>query len=79
MRGVVERPTGFRYLPSLLSEDQERDLLEQVRDRQFDEVRLHGHVARRAARWNRSTGPQDACGKGVESPRCLLLTQCIAD
>jgi alkylated DNA repair protein (DNA oxidative demethylase) len=49
MRGVVERPTGFRYLPSLLSEDQERDLLEQVRDRQFDEVRMHGHVARRVA------------------------------
>lgn len=49
MRGAVERPTGFRYLPSLLSEDQERDLLEQVRDRQFDEVRMHGHVARRVA------------------------------
>ena len=31
----------------MLSEDQERDLLEQVRDLQFDEVRMHGGVARR--------------------------------
>ena len=30
MRGISEEPTGFRYIPSLLSEDQERDLLDRV-------------------------------------------------
>ena len=49
MRGIIEEPIGLRYIPSLLSEDQERDLLERVRGTQFDEVRMHGHVARRVA------------------------------
>jgi hypothetical protein len=31
MRGIIEEPTGLRYVPSLLSEDQGRDLLERVR------------------------------------------------
>jgi hypothetical protein len=30
MRGIIEEPTGLRYIPSLLGEDQERDLLERV-------------------------------------------------
>jgi DNA oxidative demethylase len=47
MRGVVEEPAGFRYIPSLLTKDEERELIEQVRDLQFDEVRMHGQVARR--------------------------------
>ena len=50
MRGVVEQPTGFRYIPSLLSEDQEQELLERVEGLQFDEVRMHGQVARRVVR-----------------------------
>jgi hypothetical protein len=28
MHGVIEQPTGFRYIPSLLSEDEERELLD---------------------------------------------------
>ena len=38
MRGIIEEPTDLRYIPSLLSEDQERDLLERVRGLEFDEV-----------------------------------------
>ena len=40
MRGIIEGPTGPRYVPSLLSEDQERVLLERVRGLEFDEVRM---------------------------------------
>lgn len=47
MRGVFEEPSGFHYIPSLLSEGEERDLLEHVHDLQFEEVRMHGQVARR--------------------------------
>ena len=50
MRGVIEEPTGLRYIPSLLSEDRERELLERARGLQFDEVRMHGQVARRVVR-----------------------------
>jgi DNA oxidative demethylase len=50
MRGIIEEPTGFRYVPSLLSEDEERELLEHLQDLQFDEVRMHGQVARRVVR-----------------------------
>src|SRR3954453_10411321 len=50
MRGIVEESTGLRYIPSLLSEDQERDLLERLRGMQLDEVRMHGQVARRVVR-----------------------------
>ena len=50
MRGIIEEPTGLRYIPSLLSEDQERDLLDRVRGLQFDEVHMHGQVARRVVR-----------------------------
>src|SRR5918994_1406812 len=38
MRGVIEEPIGFRYIPSLLTEDEEPELLEHVQDLQFDEV-----------------------------------------
>jgi hypothetical protein len=40
MRGIIEEPTGLRYVPSLLSEDQGRDLLERVRGLEFVEVRM---------------------------------------
>jgi hypothetical protein len=39
MRGIIEEPTGLRYVPSLLSEDR-TDLLERVRGLEFDEVRI---------------------------------------
>lgn len=47
MRGVIEEPSGFRYIPSLISEDEERQLLEHVRNLHFDEVHMHGQTARR--------------------------------
>jgi hypothetical protein len=50
MRGIIEESTGLRYIPSLLSEDEERDLLERVRGLQFDEVCMHGQVLDRAGR-----------------------------
>ena len=50
MRGVMEEPIGFRYIPSLLTEDEEPELLEHVQDLQFDEVRMHGRIARRVVR-----------------------------
>ena len=40
MRGIIEEPTGLRYVPSLLSENLERDLLERERGLDFDEVRM---------------------------------------
>jgi hypothetical protein len=40
MRDIIEEPTGLRYVPSLLSEDQGRDLLERVPGLEFDEVRM---------------------------------------
>jgi DNA oxidative demethylase len=49
MRGIIE-PTGLRSISSLLSEDQDGDLFERVRGLQFDEVRMHGQVARRVVR-----------------------------
>ncbi len=50
MRGVVEEPEGLRYLPGLLSPDEEHALLEQAKDLDYSEVRLHGQVARRVVR-----------------------------
>jgi hypothetical protein len=53
MRGIIEEPTGLRYIPSLLSEDQERDLLERVRGLEFDEVCMQaGNTAHGSARSN---------------------------
>jgi hypothetical protein len=40
MRGIIEEPTGLRYVTPLLSEDQGRDLLERVRGLEFDELRM---------------------------------------
>src|SRR5512132_519855 len=40
MRGIIEEPTGLRYVPSLLSEDQGRDPARAVRGLEFDEVRM---------------------------------------
>lgn len=45
-----EQPEGLRYLPDLLSEDEEQDLLQVVRRLDYGEVRLHGRAARRTVR-----------------------------
>ncbi|WP_270886686.1 alpha-ketoglutarate-dependent dioxygenase AlkB [Pedococcus sp. 5OH_020] len=50
MRGVVEEPEGLRYLPELLSTEEEQLLLGRVRDLEYGEVRMHGQVARRTVR-----------------------------
>src|ERR671939_1716515 len=43
-------PEGLVYRPDLLSEDEERELLEEVERLEFDEIRMHGVVAKRTAR-----------------------------
>ena len=50
MRGVVEQPVGLRYLPELLEEAEERDLLGLLGGLRYSEVRMHGQVARRVVR-----------------------------
>ena len=45
-----EAPEGLVYRPDLLSEDEERALLEEVERLEFDEIRMHGVVAKRTAR-----------------------------
>ncbi|MDP9434902.1 MAG: alpha-ketoglutarate-dependent dioxygenase AlkB [Actinomycetota bacterium] len=47
MRGAVERPEGLRYLPELLTVQEERDLLARMVGLAFGEVRMRGQVARR--------------------------------
>src|SRR5919202_1355720 len=43
-------PEGLVYRADLLSEDEERALLEEVERLRFDEIRMHGVVAMRTAR-----------------------------
>ena len=50
MRGVVERPSGLRYLPETLTEAEERELLAHVTRLEYGEVRMHGQAARRVVR-----------------------------
>ncbi len=50
MRGTVERPEGLRYLPGFLDGAEERELRQRLVDLKYDEVRMHGQVARRAVR-----------------------------
>ena len=50
VRGVREQPEGLCYLPDLLTDEEEQQLLEAVRNLQFGEVRLHGQAARRTVR-----------------------------
>jgi alkylated DNA repair dioxygenase AlkB len=50
MRGPEERPEGLRYAPDFLDPTEERDLVTFVETLQFDEVRMHGQVARRTVR-----------------------------
>jgi alkylated DNA repair protein (DNA oxidative demethylase) len=50
VRGVREQPEGLRYLPDVLTDDEEQGLLEGLRDLDYREVRLHGQAARRTVR-----------------------------
>jgi alkylated DNA repair dioxygenase AlkB len=50
MRGIEERPAGLRHQPDLLDEAAEQALLSRIRPLTFDEVRMHGQVARRTVR-----------------------------
>jgi alkylated DNA repair dioxygenase AlkB len=43
-------PEGLVYRPNLLSERDERALLEEIDGLRFDEIRMHGVVAKRTAR-----------------------------
>jgi DNA oxidative demethylase len=47
---MEEAPPGLVYRPDLLSEDEERGLLEEIERLDFHEIRMHGVVARRTAR-----------------------------
>jgi DNA oxidative demethylase len=49
-RGVEERPDGVVYVPELLTEDEERAALAEVERVDFDEIRMHGVVAKRTAK-----------------------------
>ena len=40
-------PDGFRYQPDVISTEQERDLLERIRDLPFKEFQFHGFVGKR--------------------------------
>ena len=47
IEAVVEEPKGLQYQPDFLSDDEERTLVATFEDLEFDEVRMHGQVARR--------------------------------
>jgi alkylated DNA repair protein (DNA oxidative demethylase) len=49
-RTVDERPEGLVYRPELLSPVEERALLEELERFEFQEIRMHGVVAKRTAR-----------------------------
>jgi alkylated DNA repair dioxygenase AlkB len=50
MRGVLERPTGLAYHPAVLSEGQERALLDLCQAMEFEPVVIHGQAAKRTVR-----------------------------
>jgi len=49
-------PAGFRYVPDLLTEAEERDLLVRLEALPFHEVRTRGVAARRTMRQSLSAG-----------------------
>jgi alkylated DNA repair dioxygenase AlkB len=49
-RTVDVPPEGLVYRPDLLSEEEERALLDEIQRLDFDEIRMHGVVARRTAK-----------------------------
>jgi len=50
MRGIWEQPPGLVYVPELVSAADEERLLERLVGDSYDEVRMHGQVARRTVR-----------------------------
>jgi alkylated DNA repair protein (DNA oxidative demethylase) len=46
---VTERPEGLVYEPDFLTQEEERTLLDEIAALDFDEIRMHGQVARRTA------------------------------
>jgi alkylated DNA repair dioxygenase AlkB len=46
----MEPPQGLVYREELISEDEERELLKVLEELDFEEIRLHGVVARRTAK-----------------------------
>ena len=49
-RAIDERPKGLVYQPELLTIEHERALLDELGRLDFDEIRMHGVVAKRTAR-----------------------------
>jgi len=49
-RAIVEKPEGLVYVPELLSRDEERAALDAIHAVSFDEIRMHGVVAKRTAK-----------------------------
>jgi alkylated DNA repair dioxygenase AlkB len=49
-RTLEEFPSGFIYKPGLLTADEERSLLDEIERLSFDEIRMHGVVAKRTAK-----------------------------
>jgi alkylated DNA repair protein (DNA oxidative demethylase) len=47
---VSVEPAGLVYRRELISEAEERDLLERIDELEFEEIRMHGVVAKRTAR-----------------------------
>jgi alkylated DNA repair dioxygenase AlkB len=49
-RTIPERPEGLVYVPELLTPDEERATLDAIAAVSFDEIRMHGVVAKRTAK-----------------------------
>src|SRR5215208_6165627 len=47
---VEERPAGLVYVPELLTAAEERAALDEIERVEFDEIRMHGVVAKRTAK-----------------------------
>jgi alkylated DNA repair protein (DNA oxidative demethylase) len=47
---TAENPPGLVYVPELISTDEERALLHELETLDFNEIRMHGVVAKRTAR-----------------------------
>jgi DNA oxidative demethylase len=50
MRGTWEQPPGLVYVPDLITAPEEKGLLSRLAEEPYDEVRMHGQVARRTVR-----------------------------
>ena len=48
--GIEQQPPGLLYEPELLTPAEERVLLEKIEQLSFDEIRMHGVVAKRTAK-----------------------------